>query len=175
MQSVSARWLRILVLVVAGLGAGQALPADGKSDTEIEQDAPNTGSMLKRKVMRGGSLPVNKRYEQFSDDEKQLFHDRYERIEPGDEPPFPADGMRPLFDAIIKANQRLDARGVLYLVADVDAAGVVTNVSVESDTDQRMIEFAARALLVTRFKPAVCKGRPCKMQFPLAFEFLMGR
>jgi hypothetical protein len=30
---------------------------------------------------------------------------------------------------------------------------------------------ASTILLLTRFKPAICGGRPCRMEFPLLYEF----
>jgi hypothetical protein len=34
-----------------------------------------------------------------------------------------------------------------------------------------MGQFAGTVFLMTRFKPAICKGRPCQMQFPLSLRF----
>jgi len=34
-----------------------------------------------------------------------------------------------------------------------------------------MTKFESSVLLLTKFKPAVCAGKPCKMQFPFRFKF----
>jgi hypothetical protein len=36
-----------------------------------------------------------------------------------------------------------------------------------------MANFAGKVLLLTAFKPAVCRGRPCRMDFPLMYEFVV--
>jgi hypothetical protein len=36
-----------------------------------------------------------------------------------------------------------------------------------------MTQFAASVLLLTKFKPAICGGQPCKMDYPFRFAFVM--
>lgn len=88
-----------------------------------------------------------------------------------DEPPFPADGLKPLLHAISKGQSKLLVRGELRLVADVGPDGSVLSVQALGSPSTEMTEFAASVLVLTKFKPAVCKGQPCKMQFPLYLNF----
>ena len=36
-----------------------------------------------------------------------------------------------------------------------------------------MAKAAASIILLSKFKPAVCKGEPCKMEFPFTFKFVV--
>jgi len=86
---------------------------------------------------------------------------------PGDEPPFPVDGMKPIFNAVKKAQYKLKARGELNLAVTVGPDGKATKVEDFGSTNKpEMTEFAGSVLLMTKFKPAVCNGKPCAMQFP---------
>ena len=42
-----------------------------------------------------------------------------------------------------------------------------TAVSVFESPDPEITRVAASVLMLSKFKPAVCAGRPCAMQFPL--------
>lgn len=113
-------------------------------------------------------MPINRSYAQLTPAQRQVLHSQYERIGAGDEPPFPVDGLKPLMLAIRKGQSHYVARGNLTLVANVDASGTVTNVEAYAALDPEFTKFAASVLMLTMFKPALCKGVPCKMQFPFA-------
>ena len=112
---------------------------------------------------------------QLTDDEKRAVKSSYEAMEPLDEPPFPVVGLKPIYQAIAEVQQKLLEEGVLSMQAEVDASGVVTNVSVFKSPDNRLTQAAANVLMLTRFKPAVCRGQPCKMSFPLRVTFAVER
>lgn len=141
-----------------------------QSQYNIKQDDPSTGTNLKRAVVNSG-LPINKRYEQFTDEEKASLAQLYERLDEGDEPPFPKAGLRPIFEALRKAEDRYQARGDLSLIATIDANGDVTEVKSIGTLDASMVNFAASLLMLTKFKPAKCKGEACTMQYPFRMNF----
>jgi hypothetical protein len=95
-------------------------------------------------------------------------HRWYESIAPGDEPPFPLDGLKPV---VWKGQAKLLGTGELFLIATVEANGVVAQVKAIGSPSPEMTKFASTVLLLTKFKPAVCAGRPCKMDFPLWYSF----
>jgi hypothetical protein len=91
----------------------------------------------------------------------------YEAIPEGDEPPFPLEGIKPIFNVVKKAQSKRAARGQLDLAVMVGADGMPTKVeNYSSVSDQEMVNIAASVLMATKFKPAVCKGSPCVMPFP---------
>jgi hypothetical protein len=116
-------------------------------------------------------IPINLAYEQLSPADRLKFHANYEALAPGDEPPFPTQGLIALLKPLYQVQQSLLVEGDLFLIASVDSAGKVTQVAVHSQSDPRMIQVAARVLMQTPFKPAKCAGRPCSMEFPLHASF----
>lgn len=140
------------------------------SEFGIRDTSPPTGSNIRRDRVAGGSIPVNRSYAQMSDAEKAAVHAMYERIEPGDEPPFPLQGLKPIYEAVAKGQDRRLVTGLLTLAAEVDPQGGVTRVLVLDNPDPALTRYVASVLFNTAFKPALCKGRPCTMQYPVSIQ-----
>jgi hypothetical protein len=135
----------------------------------IRERNAHTGSNIRKDLLWGSSIPINRTYGQLTPEQKAVVHALYERIEPGDEPPFPVDGLKPILEAIRKGQSKLLVTGTLTLAADVDSSGDVTKVEVYDNPDPILTKFAASVLMITKFKPAICKGVPCRMQYPFSF------
>jgi len=125
-----------------------------------------------RYLTAGSLIPINKRYSELSDSERETLHEMWENIAPGDEPPFPLYGLRPLHATLASAQQKLAVDGSLVLIADVDASGQVGEIKVLRSPNSEMTNFVATMLFETKFKPASCAGKPCAMQYPFAFNFV---
>jgi hypothetical protein len=153
-------------------------PMPGSGPVRLTNEATSTtGTIIKRDLEWSSKIPLNKTYDQFTDTEKAEFHALYESMPPGDEPPFPAEGMRPVFNSIRKGQQIVRARGKLNMVVNVDATGKAVDVldlgGVGGANALEMTRFAGSVLLMTKFKPAVCAGKPCKSQFPFILDLRM--
>lgn len=162
-------------LVLALAGGAILMPASAQQPAEaarysIKQDEPSTGSHLKRDITTS-RLPVNKRYEELTREEREIFRSQYEHLAEADEPPFPANGLSGMYKALADAQQKLLVTGNLVMHVDVDSQGQGTAVTVIESPDPKLTQFAASVLLMERYKPAVCSGVPCKMQFPLSIQF----
>ena len=154
----------LLATVIQGAFA-QDLP---RKQFELRVD--ETGTRLGRTAMRS-TLPLNRRYAELDDAEKAALRADYEGMPAADEPPFPAQGLLPVFHAIKEGMDRLGALGAMTLVADVDSEGKVRHVDSYGKVDPDFARFASRVLAATTFKPAVCAGKPCNMQFVLRMSF----
>lgn len=143
----------------------------------MNESSSTTGTIIRRDLEWSSKIPLDKTYEQFSPDEKAAFDALYEALAPGDEPPFPAAGLRPVFNNIRKGQQIVRARGKLNLVVTVDAEGKATQVAdlggVGGANALEMTRYAGSVLLMTKFKPAVCGGKPCQSQFPFMLDLRM--
>jgi hypothetical protein len=148
-------------------GAAQTAPPEH----HIKSERPAAGSLIRPEVVRSTAVPINRTYHQLTLEQRAIVHGWYENIASGDEPPFPAEGTKRIHDAVRKAQAKLLVTGELILVATVEATGEVSTVKVIGSPSPEMTQFAASVLLLTKFKPAVCGGLPCKMDFPLAYEF----
>ena len=162
---------RLLATVTLLAIVGQSSAQLSTPQYVITDDAPRTGSVLRRQQGAGFPIPVKRRYEQLTPEQKVIVHSWYEHLEPGDEPPFPADGLAPLYNAIERGQRKLLVRGELQMAVTVGPEGKATEVQVLKSPNPAMTQFAASVLLLTKYKPAVCKGQPCKMQFPLSLRF----
>lgn len=147
----------------------------GTSPVRLMNEASSTtGTIIRRDLKWSSNIPLNKTYGQFSPEEKAAFHALYEALAPGDEPPFPEAGMRPVFNSIRKGQQVVRARGQLNMVVTVGPDGKALQVAdmggVHGVNAREMTRFAGSVLLMTKFKPAVCHGMPCTSQFPLILD-----
>jgi len=142
-----------------------------KLEYGIKEAEPRTGSAIRRYMVKGSQIAINKRYAELSAEERAALNRQYERIDPGDEPPFPSESLKPILEALLKAQAKLLVTGDLILLATVSATGDVTEVEAIGSPSPEMTQFAASVLFLTKFKPALCEGQPCQMQYPFSFGF----
>lgn len=141
--------------------------ASSQSPTRNVQEATSeTGTILKKDIRWTSKIPLNKTYGQLTEAQKAELNKMYESLPPGDEPPFPAEGIKPIFNAIKNAQRVLQARGALDLAVTVGPDGKATKVDDFSHLrSTQMAELAQQVLLLTKYKPGMCSGTPCTMQF----------
>ena len=166
--------LRARTLFAAALMlAVNACLAQSTPQYRVKESIAPTGSLIKRYVVQGSSIPVNRTYEELTPEQKVAVNSYYEAIPPGDEPPFPLEGLKPIYGAIAAAQQKLLVKGELILVASIDAQGNATQVKAIGSPSAAMTQAAARIIVFSRFKPAMCSGVPCPMDFPFRFVFVV--
>jgi hypothetical protein len=163
----TAAWASVLLALPAGQARAGALPEE---EYVLREPVAAVGSNIRKNVVWNSSIPLNRTYEQLTPDQRLRVNALYERIEPGDEPPFPAEGLKPIFHAIWKGAAKRNAVGRLTVVASVEPDGRVGKVEIFDDPDPHLSKFAASVLMLTSFKPALCKGAPCPMQYPFSID-----
>jgi hypothetical protein len=162
---------RLAPLVALGLVAcATSAWAGDLPRKQFEVRVEETGTRLGRAAIRS-ALPLNRRYADLDAAEKAAVRADYDGMPADDEPPFPAEGLLPIFTAIQAGMDRMGALGTLTLVADVDEAGKVRHVDSFGKVDPDFARFASRVLVSTPFKPGVCAGKPCNMQYVLRVQF----
>jgi hypothetical protein len=142
-----------------------------RAEYKLEEERPHTGSFVRRTLVRTFKIPINRRYDELTQAEKAILSQDYEFTSPDDEPPFPAEGLRPVFVAINKAHEKIDAIGDLVLIVDVGADGEAKSVKAVRSPSPEMAKFVGGLMYITKFKPAVCEGKPCAMQYPFRLSF----
>lgn len=160
----------LIGLVTASFALAASAADEPPREYTLKQETASTGTRLKRDIGFSAEVPLNKKYHQLTADEKRVVHAAYEGIADGDEPPFPLGGQGAVLRGVLKIQQELMLKGELFLIAEVDAKGRVDQVSVVAAPDPQMAKGAAVVLMSTPFKPAVCAGKPCKMEYPLHLE-----
>jgi hypothetical protein len=169
--------MRFAIAAGAALAVG-AFPVVAQlppPETGIRADRPPPGSQIRRQAVTGSRIPINRKYHELTAEQKAIVHGWYESIAPGDEPPFPVDGMKPIHDAVRKAQARLLVTGNLFLVATVEPNGEVSAVKAIGSPSPEMTRVAGSVLLLTKFKPAVCGSVACAMDFPVSYSFRLER
>jgi len=150
-----------------------AQAADELPPAKFELKQESTGSHLPRNVLTGTSVPINRRYSELTDEQKEVVKSQYEAMRPTDEPPYPIDGLTPLFKAVNQLQRKVLAEGELVIFIEVDATGNAVNASVIKalPLDPDMTLAVAQILMLTKYKPAICSGRPCAMGYPFRVTF----
>ena len=142
-----------------------------RPEYSVKEDQPRIGSNIRRDVVRPFVMPINLPYERLSTEDQDKFKRNYEKIEPNDEPPFPLGGLKSILDPIRKGQAKLLVDGELFLIAIISSSGEAIEVQAIGSPSPDMTRFAAQVLLLTKFKPAVCGGTPCRMEFPIRIAF----
>lgn len=144
-------------------GAGEA-PAPTEKYVLKSNQAP-TGTHLKNDAARTTGLPLNIGYQDFTPEQKSMFNSFYPALEEGDEPPYPLYGPQEFYRLMSKVTGNYWVRGKLKIFVQVGADGraeSVTMLGLKDDEVRRIANSGAGSL---RYKPALCRGKPCPMMF----------
>ena len=160
----------VVVLLAGATGDSAAQPAASSAAEPkytIKADEPRLGSHIRSDRFRGRSIALNLPYHQLPVQDRLALHNWWEHIEPGDEPLFPAGGLVSIYRLIGSVNERRHQQGELLVVATVNPQGLASEVRILASPTPELGEATAKILLATKFKPAICAGAPCTMDFPV--------
>lgn len=130
-----------------------------------------TAKAIPEVIARSAHLPLSKRYQDMTETERDVIRGFYTAMAPNDEPPFPKHGLGLIVKSLYAAQSRLLVSGSLYLVVDISSEGNATSVTAYGSPSPEMTKFAASLMLLTKYKPALCSGRPCAEKFPFSLAF----
>ena len=160
-----------IVMLMNGLNAWRSTSAPvERPQFAIKEE--RIGTHLGGNMVKNIPVPPEKSYEELTAFEKQSVKSRYDKIADGDEPPYPIGGTKNLILGTNQLARRYQPEGQLSLVVDIDEKGNATGVSALQSPGTDFTKGVATLLMVQKYKPAVCAGQPCKMQFPFAINFL---
>lgn len=160
---------------LAALALASSLAACGTHEPMHALPRPDKFARVARTVATTTELgvPLNLRWEQLNDAQKAVVRGWYLDMAAGDEPPYPRAGLRPVIEAVWRGQQRMLETGDLLVVATVDSRGEVQEVQAFGTPNKELVDYISRVVIQTRFKPAVCGGTPCRMDFPLNVKLLV--
>lgn len=152
-----------------GRVAGLAELRTSKERYAIRDQA--TGSRLGREAVTA-TLPPDANWNALTQLQKNAVRSIYPALEAGDEPPFPARGQGPLFDAVRQINAKLGSvSGSLGVYVLVGKDGQAISVTTYGQPDEQLVKAMSTLFMIERYKPALCRGEPCEMLYPLRFAF----
>jgi hypothetical protein len=163
---------QIIVGALAGLALVVGAPHVGaQASLPIVQARPDTGSRIRRELVKI-FIPAEKRYDELTPDQKAKFLALFSNLGATDEPPYPADGLRPLAEAIVVAlADGPVGKGTLFVTVHVDEQGDAKSTAVYETPGSRVSREVATVLMKAKYKPAKCNGTPCSSEFPFTARF----
>ena len=154
--------------------AGTILPSFAQKDQPIyslREAYASTGSNIRVQATPEYIVPINRRYEELTSEDKMKLRRIFPHLHADEEPPFPQDGMMKLFEVIRKTREHIKHTGNFHMSVLVDEKGNADLVHIYASPSNEMTEIMTQALVLIKYKPAVCEGQPCKMEFPLKLNF----
>jgi hypothetical protein len=156
----------ISILLIALLTVSANASTEG---FELKADK-QTGSRIAKRVITS-NMPFYKSYKELSEEEKELVRSDYQGLRSNDVPPYPAAGMGPISEPLIRAHKKLNKAGELFVIAKITATGTVDEVTVYKTPGKKMSQMAGAVLFETKFSPGTCQGKPCESEFLLKWDF----
>jgi len=162
---------RLLAIVVFAMGlqsaaAGEAVRYQLKEDTKLFGFLPgHTGGNAEFVI------PFDKSYNELTAEQQSVLRGAYAEMGVSDEPPFPVGGLKTIYEPITEGQQRLMVSGTFRADVEIDAEGNPIALAVYRSPNKAVTKFVSSVVLLTKFKPAICGGSPCKMGFPIRIGF----
>jgi len=133
---------------------------------DIKQDEPSVGSNIPRREIHGLAVPLNRSWVQLTPEQQTLWKSQYDAMPVADEPPFPLESLGALNKSVGQSLRGQFESSKLDLNVRIDADGNATAVSIFAAPSPKIARNAASVLMASKFKPAICAGQPCTMDFP---------
>lgn len=137
----------------------------------VRLESAATGSSVRRYNLAPSPVPINRSFSELSAEERDTVRLWFESLKTSEEPPYPVEGLRPIYAAISRAQQFILTWGRLKARAWIDVTGNVDRIEFFELPDPRLREVVTATLFPMKFKPALCAGRPCEMEFPIDVTF----
>jgi hypothetical protein len=156
-------------IVYAGSGRTHTLPAAVQvKNYEYRDTVHGVRSLLPEKIA-DATLP-GVPWDDMNEGERVAFRQQYAALEAGDEPPYPAQGMRQVAVLVKKVHDAFpDYRGRVQVLVMVGPDGKAESVTTVGKVPADVNLYVASILNITPYKPAVCHGAPCRMNFSIVF------
>lgn len=130
-----------------------------------------TGSQI-RKEAATGYLPPNAKWDALSNAQKNAMRAFYPALEAGDEPPFPLQGQGYLMQMLSQVNtDSVVQRGFLAANVLIGKNGKAMNVTTYGEPSKELVRIVSHLAVSQDYKPALCRGEPCDMIYPIRIQF----
>ncbi|MBY0238705.1 MAG: hypothetical protein K2X55_05260 [Burkholderiaceae bacterium] len=143
-------------------------PKDVARDYKLARDRDSLYRM--QPLVYGASVPYNRGYKDLSEADQRTVRSWFPVLRDDDIPPYPLRGSAEIFKAISAAHDKFRDYGRLQMDVLIDEQGAPKEVLVRRSPGKEVSEFAASILLVSKYTPARCGGKPCAMRFPISIE-----
>ena len=156
---------------IDGREAGTEPESRSKGRYRVPSREPGYGTRLHFNRATSEHLPFHKGYHQMTPAEQSWVRGAYPLLDKDDEPPYPINGSRNMYTQMSLAMSRFGDEGEMTLFVDVDSTGKATSASVYNTPTPELAKAAMVIVLMEKYKPALCAGKPCAMKFPISMQF----
>lgn len=112
--------------------------------------------------------PYTGPYADMTPEQKATLRSMY-LLDENDEPPYPVNGTKQIYQAVARlAREPAYGAGPFLIHVKVDKDGNATEVVVPASPGDDATQAIAAVLMKEKYKPGVCKGKPCAMDFPFS-------
>ncbi len=161
MNRILHRYVFVLALLGLAVGSLAQVP-----EFSLKQHPDDVVGSIRREVAVG-HFPFDQPYPALTAQQQKQFKSLYVTMADADEPPFPLRGLQEIYGPISRAAQRLLVEGEVAVDVQVDAKGEGVSLKVLKSPSPEFTRFVASVVLSIRYKPALCGGAPCAMEFPV--------
>jgi len=158
--------LRTLIVLSAALAA--ALPALAQQSYSLKETI--VGTMLPQPILNS-RVPFDRSWGQLTAEQRGLIAADYDSLPAGDEPPYPARGLAHFANYLARYADKREPVGLLVATVGVGPDGKPRDVTVYRTPDPGLVPLVVSMLSSEDYKPAVCHGSPCAMDYLLRVEF----
>jgi len=164
----------VLCLTLGAAVVQQSLADEPVKHYAIKQSAPSVGTNMTKDIVKAGTIPLNKHFDELTADQKAILRSEYDHMPDTDEPPFPVKGLFSIYKSIAIAHENLELQfqGPLTAYVLVDSEGNPKSVEITASPDEQITNAVTYALMNVKYKPAVCSGHACAMQMALHAELV---
>jgi len=149
---------------VAGLPKAETAESRYDIDGEVRPPFPKDGILA--------YLPMKAAWDQLTAAQQNTFRRNYPALEAGDEPPFPVKGEGPLFEKVERMNRTFGSvQGNLSVYVVVGKDGKPLRVTAYGAPTATFTRALSTLFMLEEYKPALCRGEPCDMVYPVHFRF----
>lgn len=159
-----------LSVMLAFLGSAGAADEAEPPRYSLRSDAGARGRFGPSEAF-GAVVPFNRTYAQLTDEQKARIKGYYVGMSEEDEPPYPERGLEAIYGVIAEGQARIGVVGDLDLEVVVAPDGTAQEVRVYKTPHRKVTQFVANLVMLTPFKPGICGGKPCTMNFPVRVRF----
>jgi hypothetical protein len=121
----------------------------------------------------GADHPLDVGYDALTPEQKRRFNDTYPALEEGDEPPYPLHGAKEFYVLMQRVTGRFWGEGDLRIFVHVNADGSVQSVEMSGLQNDKVRRYAGYAAGLIKYKPAMCRGKPCPMVYPYSLRLTL--
>lgn len=165
-------WTSIASILL--LGACAELPTASVGDHALKQANYGYGEVF---TPQGATpLPLDRRYEELTTEQKGTLRSWYKNLGPNDEPPYPEQGLQDLYEKLISPHYMHEVYGEIFVVAHVDAQGTAHSAAILPAGNYVMRDevnqYFASILMAQKYQPGKCNGTPCPMDFGISIRYV---